>query len=99
MELLNATELALKLHKSKWWLVQARKAGMPFACGLITVEDAWNWMKQNPDFQAKDWLKEPLRKRISHQPLTVDKPCESSDLHDQQTSSPSTLKHPHEQAA
>lgn len=59
MKLLKAKELAVELGRSEWWVCQARKAGMPFFCGVITLPDALNWMRKHPDFTALDYSAVP----------------------------------------
>ena len=59
MKLLKAKELAGELGRSEWWVCQAKKAGMPFFCGVITLPDAVKWMREHPDFTALDYSATP----------------------------------------
>lgn len=54
MEFLNGEKLAAVLGKSSWWVTQAKKAGMPFYCKIITLPEALKWMRDNPNFVANE---------------------------------------------
>ncbi len=100
MKLLTSKQLSKEIGMSPWWLVQAKKAGMPFmAGGRITVQDAVQWMRDHPDFCASDYTSEPTGSGRGRPRKVVDKSRGQCVKNGQQTSSPETLEHPHVQAA
>lgn len=94
MKLLNAKDLAAELDRSEWWVCQAKKAGMPFFCGFITLTDAIQWMRDHPDFTAIDYAAMPAGRAPGHPPATADRSGAPSPRRARQTASPATGERP-----
>ncbi len=94
MKLLTGKDLAADLGRSEWWVCQAKKAGMPFFCGVIPLQEAINWMREHPDFTALDYSATPSNTGRGRPRKDADKSDVQSRLRVQQTASPKTVK-PH----
>ena len=99
MKLLSGKALAAELGRSQWWVCQAKKAGMPFFCGVITLPDAIKWMREHPDFTALDYSATPSSTGRGRPRKGAGKPDGSSRRRGPQTSSPAKSTPPPAQAA
>lgn len=99
MKLLTAKDLAAELGRSEWWVCQAKKAGMPFFCGVITPPEALKWMRENPDFTALDYSATPSSTGRGRPRKGAGKPGGSSRKRVPQTASPAISTPPRAQAA
>ncbi len=96
MKLLNVKELSAQLPRSVWWFTQAKKAGMPFYCGMITLNEAVSWMKENPHFIAKHYISTHLHNGLGRPPSNVGKHGGLSQKHVRRSALPQTSKPQHE---
>ena len=99
MKLFTGKDLAAELGRSDWWVCQAKKAGMPFFCGVITLQDALHWMRKNPEFTALDYSATPSNTGRGRPRKDADKRDGSSRKHAPQTASPAISTPPHAQVA
>ena len=99
MKLLSCTDLAIELGRSKWWVCQAKKAGMPFFRGVIPLQEAINWMREHPDFTALDYSLTPSNTGRGRPRSGAGKHGGSSRKRVPQTASPAISEPLHEQAA
>jgi len=53
-ELLNKSQLAERLGRSKGYVSAMCKAGFATPCGRTTLKAAMQWMAENPDFRVAD---------------------------------------------
>jgi hypothetical protein len=53
-ELINKTQLAERLGRSKGYVSAMCKAGFSTPCGRTTLKSAMEWMAANPDFRVAD---------------------------------------------
>jgi hypothetical protein len=53
-DLLNKTQLAERLGRSKGYVSAMCRAGFQTPCGRTTLKSALLWMDQNPDFRVAD---------------------------------------------
>lgn len=90
MKLLTGKDLAAEIGRSEWWVCQIKKAGMPFYCGKITLQEALNWMREHPDFTAVDYSATPSGTRRGRPPKGADKCGVPSRSRGQQTALPTT---------
>jgi len=54
MELLNKSQLAERLGRSKGYVSAMCRAGFTAPCGRTTLKAAMDWMAANPDFRMAD---------------------------------------------
>lgn len=97
MKLVTAKELAQEINFSEWWVCQAKKAGLPFACGKSCVEWAMTWIQAHPDFVAAEYVTTPSNSSQGRPRKVVGKSDESTRLHDSQISSPEKSERPSSQ--
>jgi hypothetical protein len=53
-DLLNKSQLAERLGRSKGYVSAMVKAGFTTPCGRTTLKAAMQWMAENPDFRVAD---------------------------------------------
>jgi hypothetical protein len=53
-DLLNKSQLAERLGRSKGYVSAMCKAGFTTPCGRTTLKAAMDWMAKNPDFRVAD---------------------------------------------
>lgn len=56
-ELLNKSQLAERLGRSKGYVSAMCRAGFATPCGRTTLKSALQWMAENPDFRVADAYK------------------------------------------
>lgn len=92
----HCQELAVELGRSPCWVSAAKKAGMPFFRGRITLSKAIRWMEANPDFRVTQ-IYQPSSKRQrklrDSQPHGLRARGTSSRLHGRQIASIAPLGH------
>lgn len=98
-KLLSGKDLAAELGRSEWWVCQAKKAGMPFFCGVTTLPDAIKWMREHPDFTALDYSATPSSTGRGRPRKGVGKPGGLSRRRVPQIASPAKSTPPHAPAA
>lgn len=94
----------LPIHMDDWlkmikqgslWKRSAMKAGFPAYNDMLMISEAWQWMKEHPNFNPSDYksVKLPQRKKQDPQLQDADKSDERYGKNEKQTASPGTSKH------
>jgi hypothetical protein len=64
-ELLNKSQLAKSLGRSKGYVSAMVKRGFTTPCGRTTLKAAMTWMAENPDFRVADAYGPKITPKVS----------------------------------